>query len=62
VLEMIRSALTPIGFVVSAVDKSLAAGSFHNAREAADDSSRRRAAWSGVMTAKHEDIDSASVA
>lgn len=61
-LEMIRSALAPIGFVVSALDMGLAAGSFHNAREAAGDSSRRRAAWSGVMTAQREDLGNASVA
>lgn len=59
---MIRSALAPIGLVVSALDMGLAAGSFHNAREAAGDSSRRRAAWNGVMTAQREKLDSASVA
>lgn len=59
---MIRSALAPIGLVLSAVDMGLAAGSFHNAREAADDSSRRRATWTGVMTAHREDLDSVSVA
>lgn len=59
---VIRSALAPIGIVVSAVDMGLAAGGFHNAREAAGDSSRRRAAWTGVMTTKREDRDTASVA
>ena len=49
-LELIRGALAPVGYVVAIVDRSMAAGSFHNAREAAGDSSRRRAAWSGVMS------------
>lgn len=61
-LEMILSALAPVGVVLSAVDRSLAAGSFHNAREAADDSSLRRAAWDGVMASQEDDRKDESVA
>jgi ActR/RegA family two-component response regulator len=46
---VLRSILVPITRAASSIDRALAASSSQNARDAARESSLRRAAWSGVM-------------
>ena len=48
-VDLVRTALSPMQFLVTSLDNAMAAGALHNAREAAHDGDLRRQAWSTAM-------------
>ena len=60
--EAIQILLAPIRLAAGTVDRSLAAGGFHNARKALRQSELNRAAWTQVMEARHDADRGESVA
>ena len=60
--EAIQILLTPIKLAAGAVDRTLAAGGFQNARKAMRQSELNRAAWVQVMEARNDGDRGESVA